>query len=206
MRGVILLLFLPAILLGKAKSVVELENLDGAIIEAEIISVVEVERQGSFLCFRKPDSKHIFLYPFTSLSKASLAHLSSLHTRGNGSKFLVADGVTGRQLDVIEEYLDAEPRERLVIELRELRKKESFLAREWKRLQQQTFQLQQSLAGARTPEQRARIRPLFQESLRARDRTGKQLVLVQRDIARLEERIALLKSIGVDIPDDPFAD
>jgi|GEM_PF-6041452 hypothetical protein len=181
----------------------EIENTEGVVINVEIVSVIRSEQKNqSWLCFRKPKDPHLYLYPFTSLSTSSLERLSAFYSDKSG--LVVVNNATGPQLDVLTKYLKAGPRERLVIELREKRKIERLLEREWKRLQDQTWELQKNLAAAKTAEQRQLIGPLFQTSLRARDRTGKQLVLVQRDIRVLLERIALLRSMGVEIEDNPF--
>ncbi|MBC2600595.1 hypothetical protein [Puniceicoccus vermicola] len=185
------------------RKVVSITNTEGVTIEAEIISVVRSKNDVSWLCFRKPKGKDFYLYPFASLTRSSLDLLS---TTFQGNELVVVDGLTGPQLDMLDEYLAASPRERLVLEVQDARKRERLLSREWKRLQNQTWQIQQQLAGIQDPQHRVRVAALFQQSLRARDRTGKRLVLLQAEIRRMEERIDLLKSMGVPIEDDPFAD
>lgn len=203
-RFLVLLLFLATgFLHGAPREIVTITNQEGVSIEAEILSVVQTEDRSRFLCFRKPKGKDIYLYPFTSLTRQSLDLLSVTF---KGGSLIVADGLTGNQLDTLEEYLDASPRERLVLELRDARKTENLLKREWTRLQEQTNRLQIQLAEARDPAQRARLQELFRTSLRARDRTGKQLVLLQAEIRRLEDRIEFLQKMGIPIEDDPFAD
>ena len=185
------------------RKTVAITNIEGITINAEVLSVVRSSKDSSWLCFRKPDGKDLFLYPFSQISKESLLLLSETFA-GNG--LLVADGLTGPQLDVLAEYLAADPRERLLIELRQARKTERLLAREWKRLQDQTWKLQQQLAAVTDPNFRPTAIRAFQNSLRARDRVGKKLVLLQAEIRRMEERIELLQRIGVPIEDDIFAD
>tara|TARA_R100000027_G_scaffold54802_2_gene43881 strand:+ start:2143 stop:2763 length:621 start_codon:yes stop_codon:yes gene_type:complete len=188
---------------GAPREIVTITNQEGVSIEAEVLSVVETTDRSRFLCFRKPKGKDIYLYPFTSLNRQSLEYLSVTF---KGSGLVVADGLTGPQLDMLEEYLAASPRERLVLELRDARKTEALLEREWSRLQAQTNRLQMQLAQAKDPTQRAHIQNLFRQSLRARDRTGKQLVLLQAEIRRMEDRIEFLKKMGIPIEDDPFAE
>lgn len=180
---------------------VPIENAEGKVVEAEVVSVLRVDRKESWLCFRLPEKERLYLYPFSSLSRQTVTRLSGLHGRGG---ILVADGMTGEQLGFLEEYLEAGPRERLVLELREARKKERLLSREWERLQKQTWQLQQQVARTRDPVHRQRVEDLFRQSLAARDRTGKQLSLCRADIRRMEERIVLLRRMGVEVEDNPF--
>lgn len=189
-----------AVLLSAALPAREIEpipitNVDGVTIEAEVLSVVRNEKNDSWLCFRIPDGEDLFLYPFSRISRTSLDLLSATFA-GESGQLLVADGLTGHQIDLLEEYLAAGPREQLLIELREARRIERLLSREWKRLQDQTWQIQQQLAGIKDPDQKIRVTQLFQTSLAARDRTGKQLVLLQAKIRRIEERIDLLRRIG----------
>ncbi|MGE9291733.1 MAG: hypothetical protein ACQKBT_12115 [Puniceicoccales bacterium] len=203
-RYVLLAAFLASSSLPAApRKVVSLTNTEGITIQAEIVSVVRSKEKTAWLCFRKPNGRDLFLYPFSSLSRSSLDVLSTTY---QGNDLIVADGLTGPQLDMVEEYLAADPRERLVLELRDAQKKERLLEREWKRLQDQTWQIQQQLVRIQDPAQKQRASALFKESLRARDRVGKQLVLFQAKIRRMEERIALLQKIGIPIETDPFAE
>jgi len=173
------------------------------VVEGEVVSVVRVDRKESWLCFRLAENERLYLYPFSSLSRRTITRLSGLHGSGD---ILVADGVSGDQLDFLEEYLEAGPRKKLILELREARKKERLLAREWERLQKQTWELQQQVARTPDATHRQRITGLFRQSLNARDRTGKQLALCRAGIRRMEERIALLREMGVVLEDDPFSD
>lgn len=182
------------------RPVIAIESQEGSVIEAEVVSVLrQKDTHSSWLCFRKPGEDRLFLYPFASLSEASLTRLSTLYSGGDG--FLFADGITSDQLDFLEEYLAAGPRERLFLELIELEKDERKLEREWERLRDQTWRVQQQLAAA-TPEMQKRIAPAFRRSLAARDSTRRQLVLLQAKIRRLESRIETLRNLGVPMDND----
>lgn len=182
------------------RPVISLENREGLTIEAEVVSVLRAERKGgSWLCFRKPGEDRLFLYPFAALSESSLTRLSAIHSTGSG--LFIADGVTGEQIDFLEEYLAAGPRERLRLERSELKKDERKLEREWERMRDQAWRLQQQLAAA-SPEMRDPIASGFRKSLAARDRARKQLVLLQAAIRRLEARIETLRELGVPMDDD----
>ncbi len=186
----------------KEESVIlEIENTQGIVLEAEVLSIIRVHSRASWLCFRPTDQDRLYLYPFSSLAPRTLDRLEAVYS---GSGLLVADGVTPGQLDFLEKYLAAGPREKLVLEVREARKKERLLEREWKRLQDQTWRLQQQVARTRDAELRKRNAVFFQRSLAARDRVGKQLVLCRAEIRRMQERIELLRNMGVEIEDDPF--
>jgi len=196
-------------LLGMAEEEVKkpvflhIENLDGAVLEAEVMSIVRTEEKRSWLFFRAVEKERFFLYPFSSLSVDTLGTLSNIYET-NG--LLVADGVTSAQLEILEKYISADPRERLLLKLREARKKERFLNREWERLQKQTWQLQQDLARTTDPVVRKNVASAFQNSLRARDRVGKQLSLCRVEIRRMEENLSLLRRMGVDIEEDLFGE
>ncbi len=176
---------------------VVLENREGVALEARVLSVIRMEESdGLWVCFQPLEKDRLFLYPSSFLSEATVTRLSTLAEGGN---LLVADGVSAWQLDFLERYLEAGPRERLALELREARKKENLLEREWKRLQGQTWELQQQVVRTRDAEHRKRVEALFRQSLEARDRVGKQYVLCQATIRRLEERIETLRGMGVEI-------
>lgn len=181
--------------------ILPIENRDGLVLEAEILSVIRVDRKTSWLCFRPTKKDRLYLYPFSSLSKSTLTRLSGVYS---GSGLLVVDGATSEELDFLNDYLAAGPRERLLLEIREARKKERLLEREWERLQDQTWTLQQQVARTEDPELRARNEAVFRQSLAARDRVGKQLALCRAEIRRMEKRIEVLRRMGVDIEDNVF--
>jgi len=182
--------------------VVEIENTEGLTLKAEIVSVIRVNPSRSLLCFRPLSKDRLFLYPFTSLSPATLTRLSGIHSQ---SGLVVVDGATSEELGFLNKYLAAGPRGKLLLELGEARKKERLLEREWKRLQEQTWTLQQQVARTKDPELRARNAIFFQKCLMTRNRAGKRLSLCRVKIRRMEERIAVLRRMGVDIEDDVFA-
>jgi hypothetical protein len=180
-----------------------LENREGLVLEAEVFSLLRNEKDGAWVCFRRPKSDRLFLYPLAFLSDATVSRVAAA---GEDGKLVVADGLTARQLEFLGDYLEADPRERLLLGLREARQRERRLAREWRRLQEQTWRVQKQLAAAEDPGLRQRIEPLFRKSLEARDRAGRELARLRAERKRTEDRLEKLRALGVPLEIDPFAD
>jgi len=189
---------------GGSRDLIPITNLEGATVEAHVFSVVRTEDQRAWICFRKAGDRQLFLYPFSQLSRSTLDLLSETFAGEARDQLIVADGLTGRQIEILEQYLAADPREQLILQLREARRAEIRLSREWKRLQDQTWQVQKQLAQIQDPNLRAPANRAFQASLHARDRTGKQLVLLQAEIRRMEGRVDFLRRVGVPIGEKDF--
>jgi len=167
-------------------------NEEGQELKIQPLSLLHTEEDDTWVCFRLPQSQRWYLYPLDKLTPASRVSVVSAGEKGY---LLVADNITGEDLDFLEEYLRAEPRERLRLRQVELIRRKRELSRQTDQIREQTNRLQMQVAQTTDPVLRQRLMDVFQRSLRDRDRYSRQLGLVQAELDRLrrnEDRLQRL--------------